>query len=264
MQTPDRFLDVMTFNVRYAEPADGSNVWELRRDLAAKVVQDYSPDIVGTQEPLLQQLQYLQERLPDHKWFGLSRYGNKEEKFAAIFYKPAKLRLVEHGQFWLSDRPDEVGSNTWDLNKPRIVTWGRFEHRATGSRVLHANVHMPWRDQEEEARMKCARLLSARARELSDGNPVILTGDFNHPAGKQMHSIFLEHFDDAWLQAQDRKGPEGTFHGFSGTPLSDNRIDWILYRGLRSSAFAEAVTQHEGQRFPSDHFPVFARLELQD
>ena len=50
-------LIVTTFNVRVDTSADGgANRWEGRKELAVRTIKALSPDILGTQEPLPQQV----------------------------------------------------------------------------------------------------------------------------------------------------------------------------------------------------------------
>ena len=70
-------LRVMTFNVRYGEAKDGINAWPKRRDLMVQVIRSEHPDILGTQELLSPQGDYLQQHLPGYKWFGMGRNGNE-------------------------------------------------------------------------------------------------------------------------------------------------------------------------------------------
>ena len=52
-----------------------------------------------------------------------------------IFYRADRVRLVEQGEFWLSDTPDQTGSESWGVDLPRMATWGLFELRG-GRRFL--------------------------------------------------------------------------------------------------------------------------------
>jgi endonuclease/exonuclease/phosphatase family metal-dependent hydrolase len=85
----------------------------------------------------------------------------------------------------------------------------------------------------------------------------VLTGDFNTAPEAAPHAILAQGLADAWPSAPSRSGPEGTFHGFTGKP--DQRIDWILTRGFAVES-VRTVDAHRGARYPSDHFPVVARL----
>lgn len=250
-------LSVMSFNVRYPAPGDGPNRWELRRDLLVQVIRSRDPDLIGTQELYYEQGQYVVEKLPAYAWFGRSRRGNREDEHMGVFYKKARLRLIEQGDFWLSETPERPGSMSWNVTLPRMVTWGLFEEVASKNRFYFFNTHLPHRPEDAAARLRCAEVIAARLAKLPPDAPVILTGDFNAPAGGDVYDLLTRVLADAWTQAAQRKGPEGTFHGFRGEP-SGPRIDWILFRGPWNAVEAETVTDNDQGRYPSDHFAVFA------
>ena len=66
------------------------------------------------------------------------------------------------------------------------------------------------------------------------------------------------------MVAGERHGPPFTANGF-GPPPSDEvwRIDWILVGGPVAVRSVETVLFNDGGRYPSDHYPVVASLELQ-
>src|SRR5690349_14206108 len=119
-------LRIMTFNVRYPAKGDGPNVWENRRDLMVSTIKEKNPDVFGTQELFYEQGQYIVEKAPEYKWFGVSRRGDKTDEHMGVFYKPAVLNLVESGNYWLSENPEQPGSMSWNVSLPRMVTWGLF------------------------------------------------------------------------------------------------------------------------------------------
>jgi endonuclease/exonuclease/phosphatase family metal-dependent hydrolase len=142
-----------------------------------------------------------------------------------------------------------------------MVTWAVFEITGTGKRFRYFNTHFAHRDVDETARLKSAMLIACRIGLLDAEEAVILTGDFNAPAGGAVHQILAQHMQDAWLAAATRTGPEGTFHGFTGKPRP-GRIDWILYRAPWKVLSAETITDRKAGVFPSDHFPVLAVFEM--
>lgn len=252
-------LRVMTFNVRMPSPRDGANVWERRRDLLADTIREKNPDLFGTQELFYHQGQYIAEKLPAYTWFGVSRRGNREDEHMGVFYRKDRLKLVDSGNFWLSETPETPGSMSWDVTLPRMVTWGLFE-AAGGRRFYYYNTHFPHRGEDAAARLKCAQLIAARVSKLPADVPLILTGDFNAAAGNDAYQALTAVLKDTWKSAKRRTGPEGTFNGFRGVSTGP-RIDWILYRGALEPVEAETVTRNDGSRYPSDHFPVFASFD---
>lgn len=254
-------LRVMTFNVRYPATSDGANRWEARRDLLVATIKDNNPDLVGTQELFYEQGQYVVEKAPEYSWFGVSRRGDRTDEHMGVFYKPAVLRLVESGNFWLSEKPDTPGSMSWEVTLPRMVTWGLFEVKSSGRKFYAYNTHFPHRPQDREARVQCARLIQRYIAKLPKAAPFVLLGDFNTDVGSEPYQAIAGGLTDAWATATKKSGPNGTFHGFKGTPGAA-RIDWILFRNFARANEAETITKNEDGRYPSDHFPVFVILEF--
>ncbi len=241
-------MKILTFNIRYPEPTDGENRWEFRRDSVAETIRLADAHVVGLQEPVLEQLEFLDAALPHYRRFGVSRYGNTDEKYTALLYQPDHVDLLDHGAFWFSQTPDVPASSSWRIHKPYAVNWGYFNDRASHRHFHVYNSHFPYKPDQAEARVQSARLLAERAV----GDLVFLTGDFNNPAGGPVYSILTEHFHDA----HSGDSP-GTFHSFTGIP-SGHRLDWILYRGAIQVESCVALTSPVFGRYPSDHFPVLA------
>ncbi|HEX7802664.1 MAG TPA: endonuclease/exonuclease/phosphatase family protein [Pseudoxanthomonas sp.] len=252
-------LRVMTFNVRLLTDSDGPNRWDARRALVAKMVAHENPDLIGTQELFQRQGDELVARLPQYAWFGQGRRGGDGDEHMGVFYRKDRLRVLATGDFWLSDTPETVGSISWGNLYPRMVTWARFQRIADGATFVLYNTHLPYREEDEPARERGAALILARLRQLSADEPIILTGDFNTAPDSPTHTLLTTALIDAWTAAPRRLGPAATFHDFTGK--ADQRIDWILFRGLQVKS-ARTVTTHQRGRYPSDHFPVVADFEL--
>ncbi|MEJ2069088.1 MAG: hypothetical protein P8X58_01555 [Syntrophobacterales bacterium] len=56
-------MRVLTFNLRFANPIDGVNQWDYRKELVVETIFACEPDLVGTQEGTVPQLDYLTEHL---------------------------------------------------------------------------------------------------------------------------------------------------------------------------------------------------------
>lgn len=254
-------LRVMTFNVRYPNPGDGADVWSARKDILLDTIRQKNPDVMGTQELFYEQGQYIVSQLKDYDWFGVSRRGNREDEHMGVFYRRDRLTPIDSGNFWLSPTPEKPGSSAWNMSLPRMATWAVFEVKGSGKRFLYLNTHFAHRCEDETARQKSAKLLAFRIAAQSEDIPAVLTGDFNAPAGGETYAILSPLMKDAWLEAAEKSGPEGTFHGFKGKP-GNARIDWILFKAPWKVVRAEAITANKDGRYPSDHFPVVADFEL--
>ena len=60
-----------------------------------------------------------------------------------------------------------------------------------------------------------------------------------------------------------RRGPALTLSDFGppGDAVAE-RVDWILVGGPIGVTSVETVLHNDGGRYPSDHYPVAARLEI--
>lgn len=255
-------LKIMTYNLRYAS-TNKPNAWPDRRPIMKECIQQAGPDLFGTQEGLYHQLKDLEQDLPDYRWIGTGRDGGSRGEFMAIFYKPARFEPMEFDHFWLSDTPEVIGSTTWGNKNRRMVTWVRFKDRSSGEQFYHVNTHF---DHEiQAAREKSSELLLSRLKKLNQQYPIIVTGDFNAKAGvnKAYHLLLAEDWlTDTWNQAKEKRGEiVATFNNFQRLVPGDNRIDWILGRGIETDWIQIFVCEKNGQ-YPSDHFPVIAEVRL--
>ncbi len=66
-------VKVMTFNIRYDNPADSLNSWENRKELVISALLSASPDVFGMQEVLKSQLGYLLQNLQGYRFVGVGR-----------------------------------------------------------------------------------------------------------------------------------------------------------------------------------------------
>lgn len=255
-------LRVMTFNVRLPAKGDGPNRWELRQDTFLRTIQLKNPDVMGTQELFYTQGQYIVENLPEYDWLGNSRRGNREDEHMGVFYKRAKLRVIEAGNFWLSDTPEIAGSIGWGASLPRMATWVLFEIRATGRRFYFFNTHFHHTKDAETIRANSAKVIARFIDAKPADATLILTGDFNTGPESEAYRLLTTKLKDARLTAARKLGFDNTWSGFKGD-TDGTRIDWILYKGPLAALESETVTYNENGRFPSDHYPVFAVLEFQ-
>lgn len=250
-------LKVVSFNVRLPAESDGPDRWEARKDLFVDTVRRLDPDVMGTQELWKIQGDYVVQHLPQYTWFGRDRRGGHGDEHMGVFYRHDRLRVVESGDFWLSDTPEVVASISWNNLFPRMVTWALFERIDDGRRFYFFNTHLPYRDQDEAARERGAALIATRLAALPADVPVILTGDFNTTPDSAAHAVLSKQLQDVWDSGAPRSGPAETFHAFKGK--ADKRIDWILQRGLQVHSVATDTQARDGH-YPSDHFPVATEL----
>ena len=282
---------VGSYNIRLKVSSDSvaGNVWAKRCQVICDQVNFMSPDIFGAQEVLHTQLIDLLAHLDGYDYIGVGRDDGKTGgEYAAIFYKTDRLRLLDQGNFWLSETPDRPGLG-WDAACVRICTWGRFASQTAtnGEAFYFFNLHMDHIG--VTARREGAKLIVRKIREIAQGAPVIVTGDFNVDQNDEIYSIFTESglLKDSYVSTRLRFAENGTFNSFETELYTDRRIDHIFvspamrvdsYGVLTNSYWSpdeESATQLKGhdapqeisfsryiRRQPSDHYPVFVRLAL--
>jgi glycerophosphoryl diester phosphodiesterase/endonuclease/exonuclease/phosphatase family metal-dependent hydrolase len=265
---PPAPVRVMSYNIRYGTAKDGENHWDKRKDFLAETVAAFNPDLLGTQETLAFQRDYLAGKLTGYAAFGVGRDDGKDGgEMAALFYRTARFEKLAGGHFWLSETPDTVGSKGWDAALPRIASWVRLKDRsASGTPILFLNAHFD--HVGKKARQEAAKLIRAKAAELGAGCRVVVTGDFNAGEGSGPYTALFgpaderpSPFVDTFRVVQPTRGKEeGTFSGFKATATSGERIDWIAAsRDWEVKQAAIDRTAKDG-RTPSDHFAVTAIL----
>src|SRR3546814_15293377 len=117
----------MSFNVRWPSPDDGANVWAKRRDLFVDTIRKAHPDVIGTQELYKLQADYVLKKLPLYNWFGIDRRGGHADEHMGLFYRRARLTLVDPGNFRLSETPEEVGRKRVSKDRQSVVKGKRGE-----------------------------------------------------------------------------------------------------------------------------------------
>ena len=255
-------LQFMTYNLRYDNPNDGENRWDLRKEFLRDQLKFFEPDVMGIQEGLKHQLDYLDAELSDYTYIGVGRDDGKEKgEYTAIFYKKERLKLIKESTFWLSESPDEI-SVGWDAALERICTYALFEEKESGQKFYVFNTHFDHRG--EKARRKSAQLILKQIKALNkEGYPVILMGDLNlTPDTKAIKSISKK-LEDTRFAAKVAFGPDATFTGFDFSKAPQRRIDYIFASDNIEVRKYAVLTDSQNQKYPSDHFPVFIEASLQ-
>jgi endonuclease/exonuclease/phosphatase family metal-dependent hydrolase len=261
-------LRVMTFNIRYNNPADGINAWPNRKAWVAKLIRFHDADVVGVQEALSGMLFDLDTLLPEYSRVGVGRKDGKNAgEFSAILYKKSRVEMLENKTFWLSTNPEAVGVKAWDAALERIATWGRFRDRASGCTYVHLNTHFD--HVGEQARQESAKLIRRQLSTIAGTLPVIVTGDLNSGPASIAYTTLttgaveggLAPLIDGYVASREGNyGPNASFNSFK--EIGDTRIDYVLVSSGIEVLKHGILSDRWDQRFPSDHLPVIASLAL--
>jgi endonuclease/exonuclease/phosphatase family metal-dependent hydrolase len=262
-------IKVMTFNIRFPNPGDGFNYWPNRKELVASMIRFNEADLVGVQEAFRSQLDELTQMLPGYAWTGLCRTDGSQNpdpdnEFSAILYRTDRFELLESETFWLSPKPSEVGSKSWDAALPRIVSWARFRDKQTQQEWYHFNTHFDHIGQQ--ARLESARLILNKIKTTAKGKPVLLTGDFNctpvEPPYRLLTAEDSPLKDALYVSEMPHHGPMSTWSGFQFPGVPDRRIDFIFINDQVRVLKHAILSDSWSGRFPSDHLPVLVQVAV--
>lgn len=265
----DATLIVVTYNIRYDNPADGDDRWERRRDAMAEYLRNTGADVIGLQEAEPAQRAYLAERLPAYAWYGVGRNAEHDQgEGTPIFYRRDRFEIFGTGTFWLSPTPSAAGSVGWDAALPRVASWVKLRDRRSGGEVFAINTHFDHRG--PEARLQSSRLLIQKIDELAtdDGRrlPVVLTGDFNSRPEQPPYAALLA--SAASLRLNDaqhasltpHQGGDSTSNAFKAISPGA-KIDYVFVRDMTVLSHRIEDPRIDG-RFVSDHQPIVVQLRV--
>lgn len=252
-------MRVMTFNLRFANPADGPNEWQHRKDLVVQIIEDHRPDLLGTQEGTVPQLDFLAAHLPGYLPLTAHRQVDVTCQYPTIFYRAPQVQVKESGEFWLSETPLMHRSMSWGSAFPRMVTYGLVKEAHRNETFYFINTHLD--HISSEARLQGAKMIQDYFFPLK--KPLILLGDFNEPPEGPVYGQLLgagSPLMDTWRTLHPPGQEAPTQHGFDGRPRG-SRIDWILLTPPFRVLNALIVTDNQNGRYPSDHFPYAVEVE---
>lgn len=283
-------LTVASFNIRYQNVSDSihGNGWKQRLPVICDLIRFHDFEVFGAQEVLHNQLLDMLTGLPEYDYVGVGRDDGKTKgEYAPIFYQKDKFKVLESGNFWLSEITDRPNKG-WDAALPRICTWAKFKDLETGFEFFFFNLHMD--HVGVEARKNSAKLVLKKITEMCGDKPVILTGDFNVDQHSPNYAVLegSELLNDSYEVATVRYALNGTFNDFKADRKTDSRIDHVFVSasftveryGVLTDTYRTAIEDSKSEksgnfpkevslteyvaRTPSDHFPVKVVLRFDE
>ena len=253
---------VITYNIKYDDRSVDENSWIMRKEGMVNLINSISPDILGIQEGLFHQVDYLDDNLDNFRYVGVGRDdGYKKGEFCAIFFNKNKYRLINSSTFWLSENPNKV-SIGWDAALERICTYAQLETINGKNKIWIFNTHFD--HVGKEAREQSAKLLIRKIRKINtDREPTILMGDFNALDDTKVIEILNREFKDSMeISAKGHIGPFGTFNNFSLKLEITKRIDYIFTYGMKILFHEHVNKKLDNGNHISDHLPVVTKMKI--
>jgi len=201
----------------------------------------------------------MRDKLGGYRIIGSGRSHKLLSEHSDIILREDDVEVDEFDTFWLSKNPKKAGSRRGLTVYPRICTSATLTLRQCGGQQIRVyNTHL-------DCISRTARLFgiaTIAARIIADNKreplPYIITGDFNAKPDSVVVRLLRE---NKRLHLQSVIDSDiGTYHGFSGVP--GNTIDYIFASDELTVEEAYIARQSYDGIYPSDHFPIVARLSL--
>jgi endonuclease/exonuclease/phosphatase family metal-dependent hydrolase len=256
----------MTYNIRCGHCDDNnSNSWESRKEILLSVIKKTNSDIIGFQEVIPLQWEYLKNELPNYNSFGTGRDADGNGEGCYIFYKKNLFEIdsTNSGTKWYSSTPDVKGSNDMGDLYNRVITFARFKIINTNKFFYHFNTHLTYLD---SLQIRYVNFLSNVIKKRDIHDPFILTGDFNADEKSEAINILKQNFISEKLVDSYREiNPNiaiSTFNYFTGKK-DYRKIDYIFIESERIRVIQAGCdsTVVKG-KYPSDHNSVNAIIEF--
>jgi len=255
-------LDVLSYNIRYASPNDGPNLWKNRKGDMIETLSNINPDLLGLQEVLHIQLLELTNGMKEYSYIGVGREDGKTKgEYSPILYRKDAFEVLDSGTFWLSDTPSQI-SVGWDAALERICSYARFLHRQSGNEFWMFNTHFDHIG--VLARANAARLILEKINALNTSSlPVVVTGDFNLEPYEEPIKIMQSSLEDVQKELTSTEPNYGTFNGFDTQTSGERRIDYIFQKGFKLREADHLWLKTENGYWLSDHHLVRALLLIE-
>ena len=260
---------VCSYNIQY--PNESLCKWANRMEALEGFINEYAPDVIGSQEPYIAQIEDIVNALDGrYEWFGINNRNETAppyyptSAFNPIFYRKDRLELIEWDIVWYTPKAVERG---YGADYSRFMIWARFKDLKTGKEFYHFNSHFDHKS--EEAKQVAAGILVETVRRIAGEAPAILTGDYNTSEtsvgyDKIVNCGFL---DNSKLAVKNPVNymyySQARYKSINTVSQKDIHIDHIFYTPANSRIETwELVIKTYGGYYGSDHLPIVVDWRL--
>jgi len=253
-------MKFVTFNLRLDNGLDGINCFSHRAGGILKKIESEKPDVIGFQECLPNQFDFLRRHLTDYMVVGNGRSVTYGDEHSCIAFLKDKYELMALDTMWLSPTPFTPGSRHAEQSShPRIVTYVALRPYDGGAPFRVYNTHL---DHVSELAMtlgaqSIVEMALSHLERLE--MPLVIMGDMNAEPSSRPIRTFL---DDPVLRLTDHTANiPVSFHDYGRIP--GVKIDYILSRGMKATSETIAWDDVSDGIYLSDHYPLCAELDLE-
>ncbi len=251
-------IKILSQNIRYTDDPNGNSIKE-RAPRFLKLLEEYQPDIIGTQEVTKKWMDFFEENLGDiYGIVGCSRngHGAKDGEWNAILYRKDRFEFIEGETFWLSETPDEDQTKL-EGSIYRICTWALLKDKVTGKLFTFNNTHLQNGEDKDDVRAQQITILLDYLRDnvgYLELYPAFLTGDFNAKNTSSAYSLTTEVFRDSKVSTfKNLSEVNYTYHGYG---KSKSAIDYCFHTPYNTTVLDYKILDDQYDGYVSDHYGV--------
>ncbi|MGG7177789.1 endonuclease/exonuclease/phosphatase family protein [Clostridium paraputrificum] len=257
-------MKIMTFNLRCDFIFDFKNRWDNRKGIAFNILKSYKCDIIGLQEVTNKMFIDIKNNMEDYYVIGDPRSKRLFVERNDILISK-KYKVVDFKTFWLSEKPDKIGSSKWYSLFPRICTTAIVEIEE-GSKVRICNTHLDCllpNGREYGLRKVVEYIEMEQEKEYL---PIILMGDFNATPESKVIKEFKDgkYYDKKLIAAQEHNKEiykHTTMSMFKGKEKGMH-IDYIFVSEDIDISEVKIIKDNLNGKYPSDHYPLMCEINL--
>ena len=257
-------LKVVSFNIRNnsTPKADGKNAWAIRRQAVFNMMTKENPDIIGIQEALLDQLNYIDKKfINKYRRYGTGReVSSSRGEHTVIYYNYSKLELISSSSItqWLNPYPQRPFKG-WDATELHIMVVAKFREKETDKEFYYINTQLD-RD-GAVSRSESLKLIAKYILEnIPAGTTVIVGGDMN----MEPYTDDFDPITDMGLKEARRIALKtdyrNTYNAFGNE--KESMIDHFFVRYADVLKF-KTLKKNFGVSYISDHYPIEMIINLQ-
>ena len=249
-------LKVMSFNLRFANEADGINIFYNRVPRIIKTIRDELPDLIGFQEATDDMKSMIAKEICDtYVMVGCGRNASYRGESMVIAYRRDMFELVGLETLWLSETPNVPGSRYTNIDQstcPRFMVHAMLSPEGYDGLISFYNTHLD----HKGAKARTVQMKQVMSTITERGGQFILTGDMNDVPNSECITVATETEGVTDVTAN----LVHTFHNF-GRMTTNFKIDYIFTNGKGVDAYTVEDIPVDGI-YISDHYPVCAEIEI--
>ncbi|AOR23676.1 endonuclease/exonuclease/phosphatase family protein [Clostridium taeniosporum] len=257
-------MKVMTFNLRCDFFLDFNNRWDTRKKLVFDIINKYNCDLIGTQEATENMFKDIYNNIDTFNIIGNPRSKKLFSERNDILVSK-RHKIDNYKTFWLRDDYEKAGRSRWYSMFPRICTTAVIE-LSNGKRIRICNSHL-------DCLFYHARLYELKKiaefikkEQEKEELPLIIMGDFNSKPNSKLIKEFAngDIFNKRLIAVQDRNKElynKATMGHFKNKEKGAH-IDYIFVSEEFEIVDVEIVKYSVNGKYPSDHYPLMAEIDI--